>query len=235
MRIAHPQFDAADAVRLLEVNLRRRQGQEHDGGVVVLQPGIEDRRHLVGAHARDGAEGRYRALRRDQSESIADLEAVSTRHADADGNGVLAGKVIEAAGLDIAADLAQATQIVLDDAAYQATAGTAAVGGNQHLPIQHRHRGDNAGKRAQLRGEGFVVRQLLPGIGLDGDMAVHAEDPGDEFGLKAAHYRGDDDQGGDAKRDADERENRDDGDEAFALARAQVTPGDRTLKGGEHA
>ena len=87
-------LDAGDRIRLLEEDLRRAQRQEHHTGIVVVQTGIEDRHHLVGAHARDGAERGRRALRRDHRQRITDAQAIQLGQADTDGDRVVAGELV---------------------------------------------------------------------------------------------------------------------------------------------
>ena len=53
--------------------------------------------------------------------------------------------------------------------------------------------------------------------------------------LETAHDAGHDDQRGDAERDADQGEDRDDRDEALAFAGAQIAAGDGAFEGTEHA
>ena len=66
-------------------------------------------------------------------------------------------------------------------------------------------------------------------------MAVQAEDAAEQFLAEAVHHAHDDDERGDAECDADEGENGDDGDEALALAGAEVAEGDHPFEGVEHA
>jgi hypothetical protein len=54
-------------------------------------------------------------------------------------------------------------------------------------------------------------------------MAVEAEDAAEQLGAEAVHHRHDDDQGGDAERDAEEGEQRDQRNEALLPARLQLT------------
>ena len=145
-------------------------------------------------------------------------------------------KLVEAAGDDVVADRVQRAQIVQRHAAHQPAARATVVGGEQHLAIEH------GGRRRRRRGwsrmratQRLVVVDLLAGIGLDGDVAVDAENARHELALEAAHDAGDDDQRGDAERDADQGEDRDDGDEALALAGAQVAAGDGAFEGTEHS
>ena len=65
-------------------------------------------------------------------------------------------------------------------------------------------------------------------------MAVQADDPADQILPEAVHHRHDDDQRGDAERDAGQGEDGDDGDETLPLAGAQVAPGHHALEGTEH-
>lgn len=65
-------------------------------------------------------------------------------------------------------------------------------------------------------------------------MAVEAEDAAEQFLAEAIHHAHDDDEGGDAKGDAHEREDGDDRDEALALAGAEIAEGDHPFEGVEH-
>ena len=61
-------------------------------------------------------------------------------------------------------------------------------------------------------------------------MPVEAEDAAQQFLAEAVHHRHDDDQGGDAEEDAEEREQGDDRNEPFLPARPQVADGDHPLE-----
>ena len=73
----------------------------------------------VGAHARDGAERRRRALRRDQRQLSPTREAEALRQADADRDRVVALEIVERAGEDVVGDRRQHAQILRLDAAHQ--------------------------------------------------------------------------------------------------------------------
>src|SRR5665213_1940813 len=64
-------------------------------------------------------------------------------------------------------------------------------------------------------------------------MAVEAEDAAQQLGAKAVHHRHDDDERRHAERDAGQRENGDDGDEALLPPRAQIAEGDHPLESTE--
>src|SRR6185312_16777533 len=111
---------------------------------------------------------------------------------------------------------------------------TASPGAHQYLAVEHRDGRGHALDRAYLRGQVLIAADLLPRIGLDADMAVHAQDARHQLGLKAAHDGCHDDERGNTERDADQGEDRDDGDEPLALARTQVAPGDHAFERSEH-
>ena len=64
-------------------------------------------------------------------------------------------------------------------------------------------------------------------------MAVEAEDAAQQLGAEAVHHRHDDDERGDAERDAEQREDGDDGDEALLAPRAQIAERDHALERAE--
>ena len=232
--IGHAHLDAGDGVRLLEEHLRGAQRQEHHAGVVLFQSCIEDRHHLVGLHARDGAERRRGTLRRDHGQWVTDTQPIQLGQPDADGDRVVAGEPVQAAGDDVVADRRQRPQIVQRHAAHQPALRAAVRRGQQRLAIQHAERGDDARHGADLRQQRRVAVDRLAGVGLDLDVPVHPQDATLQLDLEPAHHAGHHDQRGDAQRDADQREDRDDGDEALALAGTQVAPGDRALERTEH-
>ena len=136
--------------------------------VVVVQPGIEDRHHLVGAHARDGAERGRRALRRDQRQRIADAQPIGT--APARRRSTIALSPVKSSRLPatmwslIGCSARRSSSV---DAAHQAAARAAAVGGQQHLPVQHRHAPtQRRGSARMRRHQVLIIVDLLAGIGL---------------------------------------------------------------------
>ena len=107
VRLRDADLDAGDRVRLLEEDLRRGKRHEHDAVVVVVQPGVEHRHDLVGAHARDRAECGGRALRRDHRQRIADAQAIELGQTGPDSDRIVTLEVVQLAGQDMVADRMQ--------------------------------------------------------------------------------------------------------------------------------
>ena len=89
----------------------------------------------------------------------------------------------------------------------------------------------DAGKALSLASSSGVAC-TMPSRGGDHDVAVHADDAAEKLLAKAAHHRQHDDQGRHAQRHADQREDRDEGDEALALAGREIAPGEPAFDGG---
>src|SRR6185369_2141820 len=66
-------------------------------------------------------------------------------------------------------------------------------------------------------------------IALDDSVAVEAHDLVEKLGAEAVHYAHHDDQRRDAERNREQADARDEEDEALALLRQQVTPGEHPL------
>ena len=103
-------------------------------------------------------------------------QAIELGQTGADNDRIVTGEFVQLAGQDMVADRMQRAQIVQRDAAHQPAARAAPVGGQQRLAIQHRQRADDAGDGADAVEQRLVVVDLLAGEGLDGDVAVDAED-----------------------------------------------------------
>ena len=69
-----------------------------------------------------------------------------------------------------------------------------------------------------------------PVCGIDAEMAVEPENAAEQIGAEAVHHRHDDDQRRDAERDAEQRKDRDDRDEAFLPPRPQIAERDHPLE-----
>jgi len=66
-------------------------------------------------------------------------------------------------------------------------------------------------------------------------VPVEPEDAVEQFGAEAVHHRHDDDQRGNAQRDADQRNDGDDGHRRLLAAGPEIAPGDHPLEGRERA
>ena len=71
------------------------------------------------------------------------------------------------------------------------------------------------------------------GLGIDTEVAVETENPAEQVGAKAIHHRHDDDQGGNPKRDPEQREDRDYRDKPLLPSRPQITKRDHPLECAE--
>ena len=110
----------------------------------------------------------------------------------------------------------------------------AAIVAQQHLAIDHRNDRDHVGDLAEFAPAMSSKLAMLAAGAVDTEMTIEAEDARQQVHLEAAHHAHHDDQRGDAECDADQREDRDDGDEALTAPGAQVAAGDRAFKGSEH-
>ncbi len=110
--VAHADLDLRGRPWLLEEHLGGGHRQEHEGAVVVVHTGLEDRHHRVGAHPRHGAERGGRTLGRDQRELRADVESEALGQRQADGDRVVAAEAVERAGADVVADGVQRAQVL---------------------------------------------------------------------------------------------------------------------------
>src|ERR1019366_5005019 len=122
----------------------------------------------------------------------------------------------------------------LTDPTHQTAGRDVGRRGQQHLTIQQGQCRLDAAQRADPFRQLLIIADFLAGVGLDRDMAVDAQKTRDQLGLEPAHDRGDDDQCRYAERDADQRKDRDDRNEPFALACAQVTAGDGAFECSKH-
>src|ERR1700722_11721949 len=127
----------------------------------------------------------------------------------------------------------QRFQIGLADAPHESAGRLPLVAAQQDLAIDHRNNRDDIGDLADACGDVVVVRQLAA-CTVHAQMAVEAEDAREKVNLESAHHAHHDDQRGDAKSDADEGEDCNDGDEALAAPCAQIAAGYRAFKGSEH-
>jgi hypothetical protein len=66
--------------------------------------------------------------------------------------------------------------------------------------------------------------------GIDPEIAIEAEDAGEEVGAKPVHHRHHDDQGGDTERDPEQRKNRDDRNKALLPPRPQIAERNHSLE-----
>src|SRR6516164_1909380 len=71
------------------------------------------------------------------------------------------------------------------------------------------------------------------GLGIDTEMAVETENPAEQVSAKAIHHRHNDDQGGNPKRDPEQREDRDYRDKPLLPSRPQITKRDHPLECAE--
>ena len=97
-------------------NCAASQRQEDEAGVGLVEADLEDRHHLVGADARDVADHRRLALRRDQFQPAADADAQPLRQPDPDGHRIVALEGIQRAGQDMVRHHVQPPQIGLPHA-----------------------------------------------------------------------------------------------------------------------
>src|SRR5580693_6195903 len=85
----------------------------------------------------------------------------------------------------------------------------------------------------ERKSSGRIPRTSAPAAPVS-EIAVEAQDAGEQIGAKPVHHRHDDDQGGDTERDPEQRKDRDDRDEPFLPPRPQITERDHPLEGAEH-
>ena len=161
-------------------------------------------------------------------------EREAPRQSDANGDRVVALELIQRARQHMIAHRVQRLQIRLTDAAHEAAGRLPCPSAQQNLAIDHRNHRDDIRDLADLAGNVVVVGKLAAGA-IHAEMAVEAEDAREQVHLEPAHHAHHDDQRGDAERDADQRKDRDDGDEALASPGAQIAAGDRAFEGSEHA
>ena len=106
------------------------------------------------------------------------------------------------------------------------------VARGQHLPVDQRDRVFDAGDAVDALGDRRIVVERHVDR-LHDQMAVDAEDAGQQLGAKAVHHRHDDDQRRDAEHDAEEGDRGDHRDHRLLAPRAQIAPGDHALEGRE--
>src|SRR3954453_8118783 len=122
--------------------------------------------------------------------------------------------------------------VIGTDAADNGARGGAALAGRHDLPLDHRRRADHPWHLPHLGRDRIEIAQHA-GLAIDPEMAVEAEDAADQIGAEAVHDRHDDDQGRDAGRYAEQREDRDDRDEAFLPPRPQIAERDHPFERAE--
>ena len=134
---------------------------------------------------------------------------------------------------DVVGDRGQCGQAFLRDPAHDAAAGPALRAGEQDFALDDGESRGNAVNGADPGGDIVVIGERRTGA-INADIAVQAEDLGEQFLPETVHHAHHDDERCHAERDADEREDGDDGDEPLAAAGTQVARRDFTLEGIEH-
>ena len=152
------------------------------------------------------------------------------RQPAADGDPV-AAEIVERALHDMVGDELERAQVLGPDAAHQRP-GRAGVGRRHDLPLDHREGRGDAGDLPDLRQRLLIIGKPA-GHPVDAEIAVEAEDAAQKVGAEPVHHRHDDDQGGDAERDPQEREDRDHRDEPLLPPRPQIAERDHPLEGVE--
>ena len=186
----------------------------------------------VGLGARRGAERRRRAARGNERDRVADVDAQHVGEARADGDAGCPRRSRRACRSGCCRRRAAAR--VRPSSVMPRTSAPVACTADETITwpsisgiadFDARHGGDALGDRV------VVVERAADLV--DDDVAVEAEDLGEQLVAEAVHHRHDDDQRRDAEHDAGEREAGDDGDEAFRAARAQIARGQHPLVGRE--
>ena len=103
---------------------------------------------------------------------------------------------------------------------------------HQHLAFDDRGGGGDAGNRADARRQRIVIGDGA-GHALHDQMAVQPEDSPEQLGLEPVHHAHHDDEGGDAQRDADQREAGNHRNEALLALGAQIAPRHHPFETGE--
>src|SRR5216683_2904329 len=223
-------LQARHRIGLLEEKLRRRQRHEEDAAVILVHADLEGAGDLIGLDPRHVAEGRRLAVGRQQREGIAGMEAEAQSELAADED-LVVGELLERLGRDMARQQTLRLEVALAHAAHH-DAGRAAIGAGEHLTLDQRVDRDDSGHALEVGRE--LVEILEPALGRDdAEMAVESEDLAQQLGMEAVHHGHDDDQRRDAEHDAQEREDGDDGDEAFLAAGAEIAERHHALEGVE--
>src|SRR6185437_8474392 len=147
----------------------------------------------------------------------------------ADGDALALVETLERALLDVLGDRGEVVEIVGANAADQ-NPGCVERRGCQRLAIDNRRGEPDAGNLADAVGDVLPVGQRRFQR-LHQQMSVEAENLVQQFLTEAIHDRHHNDQGGDPKHDAEEREARDDGNEAFLATRTQIAPRHQPFEG----
>ncbi len=225
-------LDRAHRIGHPEEYLGGLQRHVDETAVVLVHADVEERGDLIGLHARDRADDRCVALRRDQLDPVAHPQTERRSQTLAHHQAVLRSHVVDGSGDDVVRDDGSRLQLFLGDAAHQRAGRPAARSRRHNLPAHLRRRQRDPGHGLKRGVERLVVLDH-PGGGVDRHVAVHAQDPAQQFLPEAVHHRHDDDQSRHAQADAKQRETRDDGDEAFLLSGAQVAPSHHALEDTE--
>ena len=170
-------------------------------------------------------------MRRDQGHRRADPDSQPPRQALAERDPVIA-EFGERTADDMIGDQRAVAEVVGADAADDRARGGAALAGRHDLALDQWGRADDPRHLPNLGRDRVEIAQH-PGLAIDSEMAVETEDAADQIGAEAVHDRHDDDQGGDAERDAEQREDGDNRDEAFLPPRPQIAERDHPFKSAE--
>ena len=228
--IVDEDLDRLRAAFHVEVELRLGERHEDDGGVELRHADLEDGDDRIGLDARRRAERRHVAVRRDQRDHVAEHEAEIVRPCA--GRWRRLRRLVEAderALLDVAGDDGELAEIVAADAAHQRAGPCPDRARGQHLPVDQRDRVFDAGNAVDALGDRCIVVERHVDR-LHDQMAVDAEDAGQQLGAKAVHHRHDDDERRDAEHDAEEGDRGDHRDHRLLAPRAQIAPGDHAAR-----
>ena len=196
---------------------------------------LEGADYAIGLDPRRGAEGGDVALGRDQRDLPAHGHAQLPRQPGADDHRIVAPEILQRAGPQAVVDGGQLGHVLRPHAPHHHPGIGVDPGiGGHHLPVQHRQRLDNARYPGDAGGGGIIAGHR-PHFGLDGDMAGQAQDGLQELHPEPVHHAHHDDEGGHPQGDPDQREQRDDRDEAFLALGAQVAGRDHPLERRENA
>src|SRR5947207_814870 len=200
--------------------------------IVNVHYSLEDADNLVALHARNLTYHRRGRLRRDQGDLPAHPDSQILRQITADNHDILAAEAVQATGQHMIGDGRTRLDVFGTNAA-NGDAGRTPLAGHHHLALDDGIGGFHHGHAAHGLGQHLIVGKR-PLARLDGEVTVEAQDLREHFMAEPVHDGHDDDQGCDAQHDAEERENGDDGDEAFLAPRAQVAHGYQPFEGREH-
>ena len=197
---------------------------QHQAAVVFVHVHLEDADHGEALETRQDAGGRGQRLRNDQRHLRTDRQIEFPRERAADHDAEFPGlERLEATVDHAAAEFRHLFLLGGQDAARHHPAH--ALAARHHALTGDVRRAPFHVRILDALGHRPPIMQRAGGFG-DRDMRNHAEDAAAQLLAKAVHDRQGGDERGDAERDAEDRDKRDDGNEVTVFARARVAQTD---------